>query len=185
MSNNSSSNKDNNGVGKYYNEDAIPSSSSSPLPRVATKITTIAKALKDSNDAKKRNNKNNNNHTQYKILVVDDERDITSVIRRGLKRNGFEVDSYNDPLLALEKFSADMYDLLIIDIKMPKMNGFELYKKMKDIDGKVKVCFLTAIEYYTDDFKRVFPKLTVRCFADKPISIDLLAKKIKKELEGP
>ena len=127
--------------------------------------------------------KDNNKHT-YKILVVDDERDITSVIKKGLKSNGFEVDSYNDPVLALEKFRACIYDILIIDIKMPKMNGFELYKKMKEIDNKVKICFLTAIEYYNDEFRMAFPKLKLKCFADKPISIDLLAKIIKQELES-
>ena len=126
---------------------------------------------------------NNNNKRTYKILVVDDERDITSVIKKGLKNNGFEVDSYNDPVLALEKFRADVYDILIIDIKMPKMNGFELYKKIKELDNKVKVCFLTAIEYYNDEFRMAFPKLALKCFADKPISIDLLAKRIKQELE--
>ena len=128
---------------------------------------------------------NNNNKRTYKILVVDDERDITSVIKKGLKNNGFEVDSYNDPVLALEKFRADVYDILIIDIKMPKMNGFELYKKIKELDNKVKVCFLTAIEYYNDEFRMAFPKLALKCFADKPISIDLLAKTIKQELEEP
>jgi DNA-binding response OmpR family regulator len=138
-------------------------------------VATTAVAAKD----------NNNNNRTYKILVVDDERDITSVIEKGLKSNGFEVDSYNNPIRALEKFGADAYDLLIIDIKMPKMNGFELYKKMKEIDNKVKVCFLTAIEYYSDEFRMAFPKLTMRCFADKPISIDLLAKIIKQEIEGP
>ena len=127
--------------------------------------------------------KDNNKHP-YKILVVDDERDITSVIKKGLKSNGFEVDSYNDPVLALEKFRACIYDILIIDIKMPKMNGFELYKKMKEIDNKAKICFLTAIEYYNDEFRIAFPKLTLKCFADKPISIDLLAKIIKQELES-
>jgi two-component system response regulator ChvI len=118
-------------------------------------------------------------------LVVDDELDITSVIKKGLKNNGFEVDSYNDPVLALEKFRANVYDILIIDIKMPKMNGFELYKKIKELDNKVKVCFLTAIEYYNDEFRMAFPKLALKCFADKPISIDLLAKIIKQELEEP
>jgi two-component SAPR family response regulator len=67
---------------------------------------------------------------------------------------------------------------------MPKMNGFELYKKMKEIDNKVKICFLTAIEYYNDEFRVALPKLTLKCFADKPILIDLLAKIIKQELEG-
>lgn len=128
---------------------------------------------------------NNNNKRTYKILVVDDERDITSVIKKGLKNNGFEVDSYNDPVLALEEFRADVYDILIIDIKMPKMNGFELYKKIKELDTKVKVCFLTAIEYYNEEFRMAFTKMALKCFADKPISIDLLAKIIKKELEEP
>jgi DNA-binding response OmpR family regulator len=143
--------------------------------RIYKTAGTTATATKDNN---------NTNHI-YKILVVDDERDITSVVVKGLKSNGFEVDSYNNPILALEKFRVDVYDLLIIDIKMQKMNGFELYKKMKEIDNKVKVCFLTAIEYYNDEFRMAFPKLTMRCFADKPISIDSLAKIIKQELEGP
>ena len=143
--------------------------------RIYKTAGTTATATKDNN---------NTNHI-YKILVVDDERDITSVVVKGLKSNGFEVDSYNNPILALEKFRVDVYDLLIIDIKMQKMNGFELYKKMKEIDNKVKVCFFTAIEYYNDEFRMAFPKLTMICFADKPISIDSLAKLIKQELEGP
>lgn len=167
---NNSSNKDSDDGNYNYK-----ATSQSP-PATKTTRTTAVKDISDGN--KKENNR------RYKILIVDDERDITSVVKKGLKNNGFEADSYNDPILALEKFRAGMYDLLIIDIKMPKMNGFELYKKMKDIDSKVKVCFLTAIEYYTDEFRMVFPKLTVRCFADKPISIDLLAKKIRQELEG-
>ncbi|MFL6423355.1 MAG: response regulator transcription factor [Nitrososphaeraceae archaeon] len=103
--------------------------------RIYKTAGTTATATKDNN---------NTNHI-YKILVVDDERDITSVVVKGLKSNGFEVDSYNNPILALEKFRVDVYDLLIIDIKMQKMNGFELYKKMKEIDNKVKVCFLLQL----------------------------------------
>ena len=87
--------------------------------RIYKTAGTTATATKDNN---------NTNHI-YKILVVDDERDITSVVVKGLKSNGFEVDSYNNPILALEKFRVDVYDLLIIDIKMQKMNGFELYKR--------------------------------------------------------
>ena len=151
---------------------------------VATEMTRTTIATRAATASKDDNKNINNNNRRYKILIVDDERDITSVIKKGLKNNGFEADSYNNPLLALEKFRAGVYDLLIIDIKMPKMNGFELYKRLKEIDNKVKVCFLTAIEYYNEEFQRVLPKLTVRCFADKPISIDLLAKKIKQELEG-
>jgi two-component SAPR family response regulator len=67
---------------------------------------------------------------------------------------------------------------------MPKMNGFKLYQKIKGIDDKVKVCFITAFEHYYDEFKRVFPKLNERCFANKPITIDDLARRIKKELNN-
>jgi DNA-binding response OmpR family regulator len=160
------------------NKNSSSSSSNDPNCKSTATAATTTTTTADTKD-------NNNNNRAYKILVVDDERDITSVITKGLKSNGFEVDSYNNPILALEKFRANAYDLLIIDIKMPKMNGFELYKMMKEIDNKVKVCFLTAIEYYNDEFRMAFPKLTLKCFADKPISIDLLAKVIKQELEGP
>jgi two-component system, OmpR family, response regulator ChvI len=158
------------------NQDSSNNSNNDRRPKIAvTTGTGTEAAIKE----------NNSNKRTYKILVVDDERDITSVITKGLKNNGFEVDSYNDPVLALKKFRADVYDILIIDIKMPKMNGFELYKKINEIDNKVKVCFLTAIEYYNDEFRMAFPKLALKCFADKPISIDLLAKIIKQELEEP
>ena len=64
-----------------------------------------------------------------------------------LEMNGFEIDSYNDPLLALSNFKPDLYGLALLDIRMPKMNGFELYKKIKDIDNIIQVCFITAKRY--------------------------------------
>lgn len=79
-----------------------------------------------------------NNH------VVDDELDITLTLKSVLEQSGFNVDLFNDPLLALQNFKTNFYDLIILDIKMPKMNGFDLYEKIKMIDNKVKVCFLTA-----------------------------------------
>src|ERR687885_511341 len=78
-----------------------------------------------------------------RILIVDDEPEITLLLSMAL--DGFIVDSFNDPLLALSKFKQDFYDLAILDIVMPKMNGFELYKEIKKIDGKVRVCFLTGL----------------------------------------
>src|SRR5919198_4533001 len=78
-----------------------------------------------------------------RILIVDDEPEITLLFNISL--DGFMVDSFNDPLLALSKFKQDFYDLAILDIVMPKMNGFELYKEIKKIDGKVRVCFLTTL----------------------------------------
>jgi CheY-like chemotaxis protein len=78
------------------------------------------------------------------VLVVDDELDITLTLKSVLENSGFNVDLFNDPLLALRNFKPNFYDLIILDVKMPQMNGFDLYEKIKMIDNKVKVCFLTA-----------------------------------------
>ena len=79
---------------------------------------------------------------------MDDESDVCFVLEKVLGENGFVVDSYEDPLLALEKFKAYLYNLVILDIKMPELNGFALYREIKRLDKKVKVCFLTAGEMY-------------------------------------
>jgi two-component system catabolic regulation response regulator CreB/two-component system response regulator ChvI len=81
---------------------------------------------------------------EKRILIVDDEPDVNLALRIVLEDNNFIVDSFNDPLRALENFKADMYDLAILDIKMPKKDGFEVYKEILKIDNRVKVCFLTA-----------------------------------------
>src|SRR6476620_2125283 len=84
-------------------------------------------------------------HKMKKILIVDDEPDICLTLANVLEdNNGFVVDTFDDPILALQDFRKDFYDLLILDIKMEKMNGFELYEEIRMIDDKVKVCFLTA-----------------------------------------
>src|SRR5439155_14208421 len=95
-----------------------------------------------------------------RVLVVDDEVDITAIIKVALERANFQVDVYNDPLLALSDYKAGMYDLLLFDIRMPRMNGFELYRKIKDIEeeekkvknGKPRVCFITAYEEFRSEF---------------------------------
>ena len=118
-----------------------------------------------------------------RILIVDDEPDIARALKMGLEDNGFVVDAYNDPLDAISNFEVGAYDLLLIDIKMPKMNGFELYNKLHQIDEKAKICFITAYDLYYDEFKRVFPKIKVECFIRKPVSINNLARVIKDELQ--
>ena len=117
-----------------------------------------------------------------KILVVDDELDITASIKNGLQRHGFEVDTFNDPLKALSSYKPGEYDLLLLDIRMPKMNGFELYREIKKKNDTTKICFFTAFEVYYDEFKKVFPKLDVKCFIRKPISIADLVAHINLEL---
>jgi DNA-binding response OmpR family regulator len=118
-----------------------------------------------------------------KILVVDDEPDITASIKNGLQRKGFEVDVYNDPTDALSNFKPDTYDLLLIDIRMPKMNGFELYREVKKKSNDVRICFFTAFEVYYDEFRKMFPNLEVKCFIRKPITINDLVTHINSELE--
>ena len=85
---------------------------------------------------------------EMKILLVDDEPHVTYVIRTVLEANGFEVDSFNDPVLVSESYKSDYYDLVILDIKMPEMDGFELYDRIRQKDQKTKICFLTASERF-------------------------------------
>jgi DNA-binding response OmpR family regulator len=118
-----------------------------------------------------------------RILIVDDEPDVTFTLKKGLEEEGFQIDIFNDPLEAQSYFKAGQYDMLLLDITMPELNGFELYRELKKIDNRVKICFITAFEFYYDEFRRVFPKLNVRCFLRKPITIDELAKILKEELQ--
>ena len=80
-----------------------------------------------------------------KILIVDDEPDVNLTLKMALEENSFEVDAFDNALSALENFRKGLYDLLILDIKMPNMNGFQLYREIKKIDDKVKICFLTVL----------------------------------------
>jgi CheY-like chemotaxis protein len=122
------------------------------------------------------------NEKKRKILVVDDEPDNASVFAMSLEDREFEVDTFTDPLLALSTFKAGKkYDLLILDIKMPNMNGFDLYDAVRKIDNKVKACFLTAFgEGYTEEFERRFPASLFSgiSFIRKPIRMEDLVKKV-------
>ena len=89
-----------------------------------------------------------------RILVIDDEPDLTQVSTLALECHGFKVDSFNEPQEALAKFEPGLYDLVILDIKMPKMDGFELYHEIKKKDSNAKVCFLTASELYYEEFRK-------------------------------
>jgi two-component system, OmpR family, response regulator ChvI len=122
---------------------------------------------------------NNGSNSSRKILIVDDEPDITSTFDMILQMNGFEVNSYNDPLLALSNFKPDLYGLALIDIRMPKMNGFELYKKIKDIDNRIQACFITAFEDYREEFKESFPELEEeKYFIRKPKAMEDLVRHV-------
>src|SRR5215831_4641982 len=115
-----------------------------------------------------------------KVLIIDDEPDVNTVLKMVLHQNGFNADSYDDPILALENFKAGTYDLLLLDIKMPEMDGFHLYKEMKRIDSKVKVCFLTASEMYDKRFREEEECCAIDkdLFVRKPTENEELIKRI-------
>ena len=118
-----------------------------------------------------------------RVLLVDDEPDLNLTLKITLEENGFKVDSFTDPLLALQNFkeqAAGMYDMIILDIKMPEMNGYELYRQIKKIDDKAKVCFLTAGELDYDAYEDIFNTFEVKCFIQKPIENKELIDRLNK-----
>jgi len=118
-------------------------------------------------------------------MVVDDEPDVISVLEIVLEENGFEVDSFTDPIAALKNYRVGIYDLLILDIKMPKMDGFELYDEIKKIDDNAKICFLTASEmYYMNSRKEKYCSLDKDMFIQKPIANEDLVEEINKILNS-
>jgi CheY-like chemotaxis protein len=125
----------------------------------------------------------NNTSNTKKVMVVDDEADVISVLEIVLEENGFEVNTFEDPIVALKSYRAGVYDLLILDIKMPKMDGFELYDQIKKIDYNAKVCFLTASEmYYKNSRKEKYCSLDKNLFIQKPIANEDLVEEINKIL---
>ena len=117
-----------------------------------------------------------------RIFLVDDQWDILLFYRTGLEQNGFLVHAFNDPVQALLSFKVGEYDLVILDIKMPRMNGFELHREIQKIDGNVKVCFITAFVPYYESLKEIFDMPNIHCIIKKPIDIRNLIEKITDEL---
>jgi DNA-binding response OmpR family regulator len=117
------------------------------------------------------------------ILIVDDDPDMTSIFSLGLQDEGFEVYAYNDPLDALSNFRPDFYDLLLVDINMPKMNGIDLSRQLLELDCNVKICFIIAGEANIEALRELYPTRDIGCFIRKPITIDQLIRRVKSELE--
>ena len=119
-------------------------------------------------------------------MVVDDERDILSIIKRGLEsKNRFQVETFIDAESALESLkenSDDYYDLVLTDIRMPKINGFELYRRIKESNPHMKIVFITAFEINKEEFSKVIPSLDVIDFISKPVSMSTLMTKLNSIL---
>jgi DNA-binding response OmpR family regulator len=119
-----------------------------------------------------------------RIFIVDDEPDLTMLFKLGLEDNGFEVDAFNDPHMALSSFKKKhSYDLALIDIRIPEMNGFELYNEIKKIDDQVKVCFITAFDVQQSDMEAISSsdKKSVNIIR-KPIAIEEMVQQIRNQL---
>ena len=102
-----------------------------------------------------------------------------------MKKEGFAaVNTYNDPAIALSNYKPDLYNIVLLDIKMPALSGFELCQELRKKDKRAKVCFFTAFEVYYDQLKKDFPELNVGCFIKKPVEIDNLVEKIREELQS-
>ena len=121
-----------------------------------------------------------------KILVVDDEPDVTYTLKATLEETGFfDIYPFNEPSLVLSNFRPNMYDLVILDIRMPQMNGFELFHEIRKIDENLKVCFLTAVSELTEyatAIKKLFPPIDRNCIIKKPIDNMELAEQISRIL---
>jgi DNA-binding response OmpR family regulator len=116
---------------------------------------------------------------QYRILGVDDESDILLALKIVLEENGFKTDAFRDPILALRSFIAGSYDLALLDIRMPRITGLALYKELRKIDNKIKVCFLSAIANY-QEFAKYFPTINETQFLVKPVNNQTLIERINK-----
>jgi len=116
------------------------------------------------------------------VLLLDDEFDIVNVFKQGLERRGFQVFAFTDPLIALEHFytNSKKYGLVISDLRMPRMNGYEFIKRVKEIKADVKVFFMTAFEIDDIDFRRILPSVKIDEFIRKPISLEDLSGVLKK-----
>jgi DNA-binding NtrC family response regulator len=123
------------------------------------------------------------NNKKKRILFVDDEPDLTSLFKKVLESAGFNVNVFNNSADTLKDFKPHFYDLVMLDIVMPKMDGFDLYKELKKVDPDVKVCFLTASEKYREDLREgEYQTLSKDLFIQKPLSIKDLRKEIHKRI---
>jgi DNA-binding NtrC family response regulator len=122
----------------------------------------------------------NNNNKKKTILIVDDETDVNYTFETVLEENGFMVDSFDNPVLALNDFKAGLYDLVLLDIKMPEMDGFKLYEEMRKVDNTFKVCFLTASEMFYEEYRRAYYSTMHEHYPiiQKPVKNEELIKQI-------
>ena len=128
-----------------------------------------------------------------RILIVDDDPDITFTFKKGIEYSStdkdnnssnrrIEVYTYNDPLVALSEFKPHHFDLLLVDVNLPNLNGFEFYEKILELDINVKACFMTAGQINREALREIHTSISLGCFIIKPVTIDYLVNRLKSEL---
>lgn len=154
------------------------------MTEIITKITKNGHRLKNQSETIAFT-KEKEEPSLKRILIVDDDPDITLTFKSALEReiDKFEVNTFNNPLSALSQFKPSFYDLLLVDINMPDMNGFELCTAILKIDVNVKICFMSAGEVNHEAVREIYPTISIGCFIKKPVTINYLIKRIKAELE--
>ena len=124
-----------------------------------------------------------------RILIVDDDPDITFTFRKALEGENqkgkifFQVFTYNDPLSAIAEFKINFYDLLLLDVNMPKLNGFEFSEKILELDLNVRVCYISAGEMNIEALREQYKSLSMGCFIKKPVEIEKFVRRVKTELD--
>jgi CheY-like chemotaxis protein len=126
-----------------------------------------------------------------RILIVDDDEDVTITFKAGIEDSNnktdvnkrIEVHTSNNPVVALSEFKPNFYDLLLVDINMPHMNGFELCEQILAIDINVKICFMSSGEINREALREIYPTRQEGCFIRKPVTLDYLYKRIMYELD--
>ena len=120
------------------------------------------------------------------ILVVDDEFDIVNLIKQALQKQGFTTYAFTDPLLALEhlKTNSESYGLVLADVRMPAMNGFELVKKIKSMHPTIKILLMSAFEFNDRDLSKVLTSIKIDGYIQKPVSTKQLINIIEKHLQN-
>ena len=139
-------------------------------PQTQTKFGSPTKAISSSE----------NQLAAKRLLIIDDEEDITSALKAGLEKYGINVDVSNNPVSTLSNYKPGYYDLVILDIRMPYIDGFELYKVIRKLDNKTKICFWTAFEVAYEQFVKTFPTMNEQYFIKKPVTLDDLVNRINK-----
>jgi two-component system, OmpR family, response regulator ChvI len=156
------------------------------MRQLQTKEKNDMNTTSEVNSSTTREKTSNTKKPPYRILYVDDDLDILFSIKIGLESYGFIVDTFSNPLEALSSYKPELYDLVLIDIKMPEMSGVEFHQELRKkafYGTEIKTCFITAYEKYFETLRTGFPELYEGCFIQKPIKIEDLVNKLNQELK--